>query len=244
MVERMKRESPSWQPNVQETRQCALDPQRQHAQLLTVWAQGNKAFRRWQHHRAQDYAPWAEFEPWWNLARKLEEKGLVARMFPAPHPVILVSDVGHHHNAWFAVVSDAIRWQDVFKHIVVIHPGSEALAWDSGRFTVSMACAARLGTKHWDVLRETPVAPDGLTRMAWAPLGVAIEILTLLTLKPRGRKAWALEDLESLAKLFRHRGQPQSVILKDPTRYAWIKTLPTSDGQRYEWPGQDEDIVH
>lgn len=248
MVESAKRESPSRQPNVQETRQCALDPQRQHAQLLTVWAQGNKAFRRWQHNRTHDYAPWAEFEPWWNLARKLEEKGLIARMFPAPHPVILVSGVGRHHDAWFAVVSDAILWQDVFKQIVVIHPGHEALAWDSGRFTVSMACAARLGTKHWEVLRETGEgALYGLQRTVWKPLGVAIEILTLLTLKSRGRQRWALEDLESLAKLFRHRGQPQHVTLKDPTRYAWIKTLPTPDGPRYQWPlapRQDEDIVH
>lgn len=247
MVERMERESPSWQPNVQETRQCALDPQRQHAQLLTVWAQGNKAFRRWQHNRAHDYAPWAEFEPWWNLARKLEEKGLVARMFPAPGPVILVSGGGRRRDAWFALVSDAVLWQDVFKHIVVIHPGQEALLWESGQFTVSMACAARLGAAHWEVLRETAQALEGLQRMVWEPIGVAIEILSLLTQKPPRRIPWDVEDLESLAKLFRHRGQPQQVALKDPGRYVWIKTVPTANGQRYQWPlalGQDEDIVH
>ena len=168
----------------------------------------------------------------------------MARMFPAPHPVILVSGMGQHQRAWFAVVSDAIVWQEVFKHIVVIHPGPEALAWDAGRFTVSMACAARLGIKHWDVLREARQPLDGLQRIVWEPLGVAFEILTLLTLKPHGGQPWMLEDLESLAKLWRHRGQPQHVTLKNPARYGWIKTLPTSDGQRYEWPGQDEDIVH
>lgn len=247
MVECTRRESPSWQPNVQETRRSALDPQRQHAQLLTVWAQGNKAFRRWQHYEPQGSAPWAQFEPWWNLARKLEERGLVARVFPAPQPVVLVSGLGRHQDAWCAVVADANPWRDIFRHIVVIHPGPEALAWDSERFSVSMACAARLGRTHWEVLAHEEESPPGSVHRKWEPIGVAIDILSLLSAKPRLLRPRGLEDLEALAQLFRHRGHAQNVVLQQPTRYPWVKALTTRDGQRYEWPvahGQDEDIVH
>ncbi len=224
-----------------------MDPQRQHAQLLAVWAQGNKAFRRWQHYRPLDYAPWGEFEPWWNLARKLEEKGLVARLFPAPNPVILVSGLGANAETWCAVVSDAVPWREIFKQIVTIHRGPEALAWNAREFTVSMACAARLGRAQWGVLAHQEHFSGITGSMTWEAVEEALNILTMLAKNRRRPAWWTLEDLEALARLWRHQGHPQKVVLEEPTRYPWVKIVQTRDGQRYEWPsvhGQDEDIVH
>lgn len=99
-----------------------------------------------------------------------------------------------------------------------------------------MACAARLGRTHWEVLLREEELSTAPVCLNWESIGTAIDILTMLASKPRRMVIRGVEDMAAMAQLWRHRGHPQSVVLHQPGQYPWLKTLTTPDGLRYEWP--------
>ncbi len=230
------RESPSLQPNVQETRENCLDPQRQHAQLLTVWAQGNKMFRRWQHYRAQGFEQWREFEQWWNLARKITERGLLAQLFPGPSPVILAGGLGKNQDGWVALAAPEAYWPEVFKRLVIIHQGQPAMEW-TDHFSVSMECAALFGLRQWNMLaRLTELALSEKSTL-WTSPHTVLDVLSMLDHELGRLKPLCLEDLEPLSRLWRHRDQAQYLGPWHPSagRYNWLIRASTSKGPGYVW---------
>lgn len=226
-----------------------LDPQRQHAQLLTVWAQGNKIFRRWQHFRRDEYAPWSTFEMWWNLARRLTERGLVAQMFPGPGPIIVVGGLGRKQDQWLVLVTPEQYWPEVFSHLVVVHLQTPAMTW-SDHISLSYDCAVRLGNRHWNVLLRLADKMAEDNGISWSSIHTAIDVLALIDREYGRLQPLCGKDLTPLAQLWRHRGVPQVVSgwTPEPGRYSWLRPIMTPKGPGYLWSNelarQDEDIVH
>lgn len=226
-----------------------MDPQRQHAQLLTVWAQGNKIFRRWQHFHREEYAPWSIFEVWWNLARRLTERGLVAQMFPGSEPVIVVGGLGNKQDQWLVLVTPKQVWPEVFSRVVVVQLETPAMTW-SDHISLSYDCAVRLGNRHWNVLLRLTHKMAGDNSISWSSIHTAIDVLTLMDREYGRLQPLCGKDLAPLAQLWRHQGVPQVIPgwTPEPGRYRWLRTVTTPKGIGYLWSKelarQDEDIVH
>lgn len=211
-----------------------MDPQRQYAQLLTLWSQGTKLFRREAQYREYD----ARWDAWWRLGRRLVERRLLVLPVPLQEPVLVAATESH----WFTLASapdveDGITRGPV---VVVADPDSgPALHWGN-YWSVRYDVALQLGLRGWDALLTWPRRQASA---AWQAddVDAALTVLGALHRHPYIFHAVPMQDWVVAARLVRHPGQRRSVTAP----------LPASVGFRYDvatgqawWPGQDEDSVH
>ncbi|MDA8195430.1 MAG: hypothetical protein M0Z53_15760 [Thermaerobacter sp.] len=216
-----------------------MDPQRQYARLLTLWAESAKSARRMDH-----LAPgrWPrEWDPWWRLGRRLVERGMDVLPVPGVFPVLLVAwDQTAPGRSWAALVDagDA-QGRLVYRHAIriALAPDAPALEGDRLGWLVSRDLALLLGARLWRTLIEWPDHPCG----RWPENDQALAILGALAARPAAFRQAPTDDWSVLARLWRHRGIPQRIPSwhQDPP-YRWVHRV----ADRYVWPSQDEDSVH
>ncbi|MCY0879268.1 MAG: hypothetical protein OWU84_10045 [Firmicutes bacterium] len=209
-----------------------MDPQRQYAQLLTLWSQGTKMLRRAQHHALPYSAAW---EWWWRLGRRLVERRMAVLPVPLNEPALLV---GLSEGEWFTLLSSATA-PDVARigrALIVWRDGPAALAYQDERWCVRLDVASALGQRGWRTLvRWRPAEPvTAATRAA------AETVLGALDRYPALFGAISPDLWVTAAFLLRHPGQ----------RLPSVAPLPAEWGFRYDgatetawWERQDEDIV-
>ncbi len=211
-----------------------MDPQRQYAQLLTLWSEGSKLFRRDRHYNRRQQDEW---DAWWRLGRRLVERGLMVLPVPFPEPILLVEDGAR----WFTLatasgVNSGVARGDT---VVVTADGSSVLAWDN-RWTVRMDLALRLGMRGWDTLMHWP---DKWGTPGWTcdSLDAALTLLGALQRTPKPFQTMPMADWTLAARMMRH---PER-------RFASGHALPWEHGFCYDaetaeswWERQDEDSVH
>ncbi len=214
-----------------------MDPQRQYAQLLTLWSQGSKMLRRARQLEGRRDPEW---DAWWRLGRRLAERQLIVLPVPGSEPILAVST----DRYWFTLSPVALRRVGTTGHhsIAVTPIGDEeaALAWSPEGWTVRMDTALRLGEKGWNTLCQWPGCSTGLP---WSVDDVdqALTLLGALNRHPGlmsriPRQHWAVAS-----QMLRHPLHP--VPCSSP--------LPEALGFRYSpdrqtawWEPQDEDSVH
>ena len=211
-----------------------MDPQRQYAQLLTLWSQGSKLFRRDRHYRRVAESDW---EAWWKLGRRLVERQLIVLPVPGrSFPVLLVGGV----DFWITLVDERFCAQsDVFLHgIGIIGAESGALRWD-GHWTLQMELALRLGERGWKTLMHWPHASQGGV-LEVSSIDESLTLLGALRRNPRVMDTLSMEDWVLASHLIRH---PRIGMASD-------HGLSPDAGFRYDvetgilwWTGQDEDSV-
>lgn len=221
-------------PDVQETGDT-LDPQRQHAQLLGLWSQGSKLFRRLGHEGALKGPERTRLEALWNLARLLEERGFAVRLVPAPSlPLLLLADGG----GWWTLVPRSAE-PGVVRAVrhplgIDLEPGAPALAVQDGGVTLALSVWRRIGSRSLRGLLA-------MAASASADLRVAAEEEALVLLaafaEVGGRLAGAPSaDWPLLARLWRHRGVAIRADGGLAGTYPWLTRH--GDG-RLCWPETD-----
>ncbi len=208
-----------------------MDPQRQYAQLLTLWSQGSKMFRRAQ----QSPGRWdSQWDAWWHLGRRMVERGLTVVPVPMTPPYLLVDIEGQ----WFTVCPPEGAQTNVAHHIIVVaRDDAPALTWD-GRWQTSWGLALRLGRHGWGTLLNAPKALASPLRVG--TVDHALTLLGAMRAKPGLFRQLSAEHWEVAATLMRHPGH----------RIALASPLPASWGFQYDalaqqawWERQDEDSV-
>ena len=122
-----------------------MDPQRQHARLLGLWAQAIKAARRRGHREgiAPDTA-------WLALAAQWTGQGYAFHFVPGPWVQLVLMDPGPVVLMPAAAAGEARsdwRWP-----VYGISPGGPALALGEGQGVLGHGLAGRLGRAAWAVL--------------------------------------------------------------------------------------------
>lgn len=221
------------------------DPQRQHAQLLGVWAQGNKLLRRLDHHRLIAASARSHAEQWWHLAQRLEARGLWVRPLPLLAPILMVG--WPKPDPTWVVLADPSQYppSPAFEQTLWVRFGVGP-AWETdadGRMSCRAELVERLGLGLWRGLVELLVAPTYRPLYA-STVAVSLDILAAwVRVRPRLQTARP-QDWPQLARLWRHRGVwlPQSPPgwARD---YPWLQSDP--DAHRVCWPIlEDEDSAH
>ncbi len=193
-----------------------MDPQRQYAQLLTVWSQGSKMFRRSQY---LDIGYNPEWNVWWRLGRRLVERGLTVLPVPTAYPTLVIATQGD----WFTLCPADHRRDGLAKGVVVGVSGADApaLRFDHG-WIVSHDTALRLGMRGWSTL------------VRWAG-----ELDTVLTVPEVDRALTLLGALGRLPLLFRAIDVGDwvaaAVMLRHPARrMSMARPLPECWGFHYD----------
>ncbi len=214
-----------------------LDPQRQYAQLLSVWAQGTKAARRINHRQRGEWSD--TWEVWWRLGRRLVERRLEVLPLPTPSPVLLISWLNEHNLLKWATLAaaDDQKAFEVYRHVIrIAQPNSPALQVDADGWILTHVLAGSIGRRTWTTLLQWDNPPtlvcDGVSD--------ALTLLGALQAHPAKFRRSSVADWAVLAHLWRHRGAPQKVPLSfDGQTYGWIRC----QDDRWVWPRQDEDSV-
>ncbi|MCY0880411.1 MAG: hypothetical protein OWS74_00290 [Firmicutes bacterium] len=211
------------------------DPQRQHAQLLALWAHGNKIIRRRQDLKLGKMDVPLEV---WKWGQTLSERGLF--ILPLAYAVLFAAE-----TQWGVLVPwDQRRSTDpyVFQRMIYWDNSDlPALRVEDGVLVLSHALGRRMGKTLWDVAEKwwTPwqnYAP-ALWRIEEVPL--ALDWLAAWRDEPQRMHQAAWQDSVILARLWRHRGHFISVPeWADASPYAWIAAHPKR--QRYGWMGFQE----
>jgi len=221
-----------------------VDPQRQYAQLLTLWAKGSKTFRRFDQHPEGFQSEW---DLWWRLGRRLVERQFHVLPIPGlPKPVLVVAWSNYQIfladrdlKEWRAELPEA-WWGDRRPT-----PVWRVNAHDA---TFSLTFLMRWGQRGftaWERVRPSALAASGEDETIVADsiddgltiLGALIRYPRVFSHLPPSAWAWA-------GRLVRHPGTWQQVP-QVPDGLATISGMaydPRTD--RWCWLGQDEDSVH
>ncbi len=208
-----------------------MDPQRQYAQLLTLWSQGSKMFRR-SRYLDQDGA--VSWEKWWRLGRHLVERHLVVLPVPLADPYFLVG-VGEQ---WLTLCPRQTGDIGIAKGLIVAVEDAEvpALSFD-GQWVVSLELAQRLGKRGWHTLIQWK-SPG---RLRVQTLDQAFTLLGALERWPRLFSEISREQWVKASQLMRHPGQRMSSAMELPVQ--WGFRFDAETGEIW-WERQDEDSVH
>ena len=211
-----------------------MDPQRQYAQLLTLWSQGSKMLRRAQQLEGQRDPEW---DAWWRLGRRLVERQLTVLPVPGSGPILAVST----QRYWFTLSSARLRKVGTAgHHSIAVAEAGTALSWSPEGWTVRMDTALRLGEKGWNTLCRWP---GSLMGPPWTVDDVdqAVTLLGALDRQPGLMSRIPMQQWAIAAHMLRHPLHP--VPCSAP--------LPEALGFRYSperqtawWEPQDEDSVH
>lgn len=229
------RESPPLRPNVQETEAGPLDPQRQHAQLRTLWAEGNKTLRRLDHYRRGQF-PVEQVELWWNLGRTLAERGLMVQALPVDAGTWLVGGRRSSGRSFWLTLVDAhaVLAADGHRHVVGIDfdPGAPAWRANAGRHTLAARLARRMGEGLWAVIDRARGWP---LDQEWPDIDETLTMLAAIAQEPdRFNPGWQ-HDWSRLARLWRHRGVWQPMAQwRGPSGYHWIRYDPETGRHMWE----------
>lgn len=210
-----------------------MDPQRQYAQLLTLWSQGSKMFRRSQHllkHRDEGW------DSWWRLGRRLVERRMTVLPLPLPDPYLLVGT----ESEWFTLCPAGLQDVGVARgQVIEVAPdGSDALCWQ-GRWTIRMDVALRLGQRGWDTLCRWP--REDAPRVTIAGLDGALTLLGALGRWPTLFAALQPEDWALASELLRHPMRRLEAPRPLPESWGFCWEAETHEAW---WQRQDEDSVH
>ncbi len=206
-----------------------LDPQRQYAQLLTLWAQGNKIIRR-QTNGQLDSTTLAT----WQLAQSIASHG-VAVLPVSLDPAIVLISPDQEGQVWGVLVDKGWGQNNArfFRHMLWLDRHSApALSVGPLAWSLSRELAVGLGIRQWLTLcRWSEKRCDAVD---FGTKSEATTVLAALAHQPlRMGKAPSQEWL-GLSRLWRHQGTWQSVSILDPKRYPWLVCdLPSN---KYLWP--------
>ncbi|NMP22157.1 hypothetical protein [Sulfobacillus harzensis] len=210
-----------------------MDPQRQYAQLLTLWSEGSKLFRRQKHYRSRKDDRW---DGWWRLGRRMVERGLSVLPVPLASPM-LVAAVGER---WFTIAGLSDVEKGIARDPVIIlrHRAEAALHWD-GRWSLHHDLALRLGPKGWRMLLEWP-RPGCCEILTVSSVEASLTLIGAVGRHPAMFKELPLADWELASQMLRHPGR----------RFPASHPLPVELGFRFDrhreeawYQGQDEDSV-
>lgn len=221
-------------PNVQETGDT-LDPQRQHAQLLGLWSQGSKLFRRLGQEGVLQGAERIRLEAVWNLARLLEERGLAVRLVPGPSgPLLLLAN----DRGWWTLVvrpAEPAVLRAVRRPLGIdLDPSAPALVIRGGEVTLALGVWRRIGANSLDGLASmAAVAADSLRV---ASVDAALVLLAAFSAAGRRLQHAPSADWPELARLWRHRGVAIHTDGRLAERYSWLEA---DDQGRLCWPETD-----
>lgn len=213
-----------------------MDPQRQYAQLLTLWSQGSKVFRRARHYNGWDRAD--RWDAWWKLGRRLVERGLTVVPLPLIEgPALMVGFPGDREG-WLSLADVQISdWPLIFPGGIGVCIEGPALGWTEGGLVVNMSLLRRQGQRGLQTLSRIASAKPFVSRVDRAE--------TLLAAYARFPEAFSsvpAQDWSFLAFLWRHRGESRPYA-------AWGEVAPSpwvmwdARTRGFRW-SQDEDSVH
>ncbi|PSR25319.1 MAG: hypothetical protein C7B47_12510 [Sulfobacillus thermosulfidooxidans] len=213
---------------MQETKKAAntLDPQRQYAQLLTLWAQGNKILRR-----QTNGQPDARVLQSWKLGQSVASHGIevlplsleptIFLLAPTPTDalwcVLVDRDYGMHNSQLFR----RMLWLD-HKEQPALHAGP---IW-----SISENLAKKLGVIQWKILCQW--MDKACDDVEWPENWQAITVLAGLSHQPQLIGQAPAQDWLGLSQLWRHQGTWQRVHLQ--TDYPWLQYDPVL--KKYLWP--------
>ncbi|AUW92896.1 hypothetical protein BXT84_02140 [Sulfobacillus thermotolerans] len=218
---------------MQET-ETTLDPQRQYAQLLALWAQGNKVLRRQFNGQAHTRSLEA-----WQLGQSIASHGIGVLPMQLNPVIFFIADDPDDVNAWCVLVDETLNSQrEWFRRPIW-------LSWDNrwqynGTWTLPAAFMARLGKRQWQTLRQ--YVEGHADSVVWHTHGDVQDVLAGLRHEPRriGQAPAAL--WLPLAQLWRHRGSWRQVALDPTDHLPWLEYDANTD--KFLWPRtKDEDSV-
>jgi hypothetical protein len=173
-----------------------LDPQRQHARLLGLWAQAAKAGRR-RAHRGGSKAP----DAWIALGAAFSGRDFLFQFVPAPYVVMAMADPGPLVLVAPDGAHDAERdWR--WPVCKLVGGDAPALAVGGGSAQVHFRLAARMGRAAWTTLADRAECLRSGEALALNGVGEAITVLTALgagALTSASRADWP-----EAAALWRH----------------------------------------
>ncbi len=194
-----------------------MDPQRQYAQLLTLWSEGSKLFRRERQYRSRQADSW---DGWWRLGRRMVERGLLVLPVPLGSPILLAAV----QDLWFTVAGLEDVDVGIARGPVLIRTeGTDwALRWD-GVWHVRSDLALSLGQRGWRMLVQWP-SPSRKQPWQVADMHQALMVIGAVNRRPEIFRGLDMEDWEVASMLLRH---PQK-------RCRWPHPLPARFGFFYD----------
>ncbi len=215
-----------------------MDPQRQYAQLLPLWAQGNKILRR-QFNGVRNAAALQA----WQLGQSLASHDVAVlplQLQPVifllsgkedgrgPGVVLVDSEFGHVHAAWF-------------RRPIYLTWLREVQMSFAGTWTVSAEVARKFGPQQWRTLDAQMNRACGSGQ--WNSLADVQTVLAGLAHEPDRIGSAPAQDWLTLARLWRHRGIWQESVGERLGGYPWICCDAVAG--KCLWPiEKDEDSVH
>lgn len=225
---------------MQETKKVAkpLDPQRQYAQLLTLWAQGNKIVRR--QTNGQPHAPSLAV---WQLGQSMVSHGVQVLPVCLDPAIILVSPA--QEDALWCVLVDrefGVHNPSLFRRMLWLDRDRTHALTVGPVWSVSMELARVLGVRQWITLCRWVTKDPG--RAVLPTKTDAITVLAGLAHHPTRIGKAPVEDWLGLSRLWRHQGTWQVAPITHPDAYSWLAWDRASN--KYLWPSsmtKDEDSV-
>ncbi len=205
-----------------------LDPQRQYAQLLSLWAQGNKIIRR--QTNGQFDAPVLRI---WQLGQSMASHGVNVLPISLDPAIVMISS-DHQGVVWCVLVDK--EWgqshSDLFRRMLWLNKRTAPALSTGEVWSVSMDLASRLGRSQWSTLCQWIKKDVDVAEIDTE--SDAITVLAGLTHQPYRIGKASAQDWSGLSRLWRHQGTWQSVTLAEPQSYAWLVwDLPS---KKYLWP--------
>lgn len=211
-----------------------MDPQRQYAQLLTLWSEGSKVFRRKAFLTGDREEAW---ELWWRIGRRLVERGLMVLPMPLAVPSLFVAT----ENRWWTLIDEQhVSSEMVHGQVIAVRTECQpALSW-TGYWGVSVEMILRMGEHGFSTLIEWPTHKFS-GELSVDALDHAVTLIGALHRTPALFHALALDDWVTAARLVRHSGMQLKV--SNPLPREWGFRYDTE--QHLAWfERQDEDSVH
>jgi hypothetical protein len=208
MVGYPPRESPAGSTECAGNGGHTLDPQRQHAQLLGLWSQGSKLIRRLGHRGYGASFDLDRVERWWNVARRLSERGLAVQILPLEPPVVLVA-WGKGKESWLTLVdATGIEAEDptLYHRLLMVHFDEQAPALSFSGEGPRVAARTLLRLSERTLRTLIRIGEESAQRVSVADLNDALVVLAAWQQEPRMMERAPGSDWIWLARLWRHRG--------------------------------------
>lgn len=206
-----------------------MDPQRQYAQLLPLWAQGNKILRRkW---NGQLHA--RELEAW-QLGQSLASHKMGILPMRLDPILFLVADHPEDPSAWFLLAGEDLgpgeaQW---FRRAVYLRWGPDSVWRYSQTWTVPAHDARHLGPGQWRTMREWIGRGRGAAE--WPSGTQPQDVLAGLSHEPLRIGQEPVSLWLALSQLWRHRGTWCQAAQLQPADYPWLRY--DSGSGKFLWP--------